>query len=161
MNETFQEIIGQMRALGQSMEELVLSVPEKHLSVRPDSDAWSIHEIVFHTRNVVMLAYGLRIRRLVYEVNPLFPDYDEDNELLKELSDQQPTKEIARMIRTEHDLIADLLSLLPVNAWQRAGTHRTSGSLTIQFLAQRIVAHAQEHHDQIKETVQILSQNKG
>jgi hypothetical protein len=95
---------------------------------------------------------------LVYESDPLFPDYDEDNELLRALSDQQPVKEIAAMIHAEHDLVADLLSLLPVDAWQRAGRHRTSGSLTIQFLAQRIVAHAQEHHDQIQETVQILSQ---
>ena len=63
------------------------------------------------------------------------------------------------MIRIEHDQIADLLSLLPDAAWQRAGTHRMSGNLAIQFLAERIVAHAQEHHDQIRETVKILQNN--
>ncbi len=157
MNESHQAIIEQIRALGQSMEELVISIPEKHLSARPDSDAWSIQEIVSHTRDVVMLAYGLRIRRLLYEPKPLFPDYDEDNELLRALSDEQPVKEGVRMIRAEHDLIADLLSLLTDSAWQRVGTHRTRGSLSIKFLAQRIVAHAQEHHQQIEKTAQILA----
>ena len=88
MNEAHQAIIEQIGTLGQSMEELVLSIPEKHLSERPDNDAWSIKEIVSHIRNVVMLAYGLRIRRLFLESDPVFPDYDEDNELLRQLSDQ-------------------------------------------------------------------------
>lgn len=157
MNETHQAIIEQLRTLGQSLEELVWSIPEKHLSERPENDAWSIKEIISHTRNVAMLAYGLRIRRLAYEVDPLFADYDEDSPLLRELSDEQPAKESVRMIHAEHDLIADLLSLLPEGAWQRAGRHKTRGSLTIEFLAQRIVAHAQEHYQQIEKTAQILA----
>ena len=154
MNETHQAIVEEIRASGQSIEELVISIPENQLSIRPDNDDWSIQEIVSHTRNVAMLAYGLRIRRLFIESDPLFADYDEDNELLRELIDRDPVKESARMIREEHDQIADLLSLLPDAAWQRAGTHRTSGRLTVQFLAQRIIAHAQEHHQQIEITAQ-------
>lgn len=47
MNATHQAIIKQIRALGQSIEELVVSIPVNQLSKKPDNDSWSIQDIVY------------------------------------------------------------------------------------------------------------------
>lgn len=157
MKESHKKIIEEVRAAGRSIEQVLVAVPDEQLDTQPEKNAWSITEIAFHVRNVATLAYGLRIRRLIYEWDPLFPDYDEESELVRELSKQQPVEITAAMIRSEHELIADLLELLPDEAWRRSGRHPQSGELSIEVLAQRLIEHAQEHYQQIQTAIQELS----
>jgi len=49
------------------------------------------------------------------------------------------------------------LSMLSEEAWTRSGRHPQSGQLSIDFLAMRLAAHAEEHIEQIRDTVRILS----
>ena len=108
-------------------------------------------------RNVVMLAYGLRIRRLFVETEPQFADYEEERHLRSVDWRPLPAGESLDMILAEHRQLAALLSTLPDEAWNRVGYHPESGALTIEFLAQRIIEHANEHQQQIAETLHVLS----
>lgn len=135
----------------------VESAPAELLDRGPAEGEWSVTEILAHVRNVVMLAYGQRIRRLFVETEPQFADYDERRYLRSANWRPLPAGESLDMILAEHRQIAALLNTLPEEAWSRAGYHPESGALTIEYLAQRIAEHAEEHQRQIAETLRMLS----
>ena len=141
----------------EALRRTVEMAPADLLDRRPAEGEWSVSEILAHVRNVVMLAYGQRIRRLFVESEPQFVDYDEGRYLRS--ADWRPlqARESLDMILAEHRQIAALLGTLPGEAWSRAGYHPESGALTIEYLAQRIAEHAEEHQRQIAETLRLLS----
>jgi DinB superfamily len=123
--------------------------PAAKQTVAPKPGDWSVKQILLHTRDVVMLAYGLRIRRLLFETDPVFASYEEDAYRALNPGDAESVEGIVQMIAEEHDLIARLLSTLPAAAWERSGRHPESGSHTIAFFATRTAEHAEEHAAQI------------
>lgn len=157
MNEEHEMTINQIRESAEAIRRMVGSAPAEFLEDRPAPGEWSVSEILAHVRNVAMLAYGMRIRRLFVETEPQFPDYDEEKHLRSADWRPLPVEENLDMILAEHYQLAALLSTLPDEAWSRAGYHPEAGALTIEFLAQRLVEHATEHQDQIAETLRALS----
>ncbi|MGD2048335.1 MAG: DinB family protein [Chloroflexota bacterium] len=157
MNGKHGTIIDNILESAEAIRRTVESAPTELLDRRPAEGEWSVTEILSHVRNVVMLAYGQRIRRLFVETEPQFPDYDEGRYLRS--ADWRPLQagESLDMILAEHRQIAALLSTLPDEAWSRAGYHPESGALTIEYLARRIAEHAEEHQRQIAETLRLLS----
>ena len=141
----------------EAIRRTVESAPADLLTRKPAEGEWSVAEILAHVRNVVTLAYGLRIRRLFVETEPQFADYDEERHLRSADWRPLPAGENLDMILTEHRQLAALLSTLPDEAWSQAGYHSESGALTIEYLARRIVEHADEHQRQIVETLRVLS----
>ena len=71
----------------------------------------------------------------MHEANPVFPVYDEENELLRELGKRRSLGQTVAMLRTRHDLVADRLELLPEDGWRCFRNHSDSGVLTIEFSA--------------------------
>lgn len=157
MDQNQQEIIGRIRKSAQDLTDVIEPIPDSMINKQPDEKEWSIFETANHVRNVAMFAYGLRIRRLVYEVDPLFANYDEDSDRMTDMKRSQPVNEVTSMITSEHRAISQILSLLSEEAWERSGRHRESGSLSIGFLASRLADHAEEHIQQIRDTYNALS----
>lgn len=141
----------------EAIRRTVEPAPAELLARRPAEGEWSVAEILAHVRNVVTLAYGLRIRRLFVETEPQFADYDEERHLRSAGWRPLPAGESLAMILAEHRQLAALLNTLPGDEWSRAGYHPESGALTIEFLARRIVEHADEHQRQLAETLRVLS----
>ena len=157
MAHSQQETIERIMKSAQDLSEVVDSIPKSMINSKPADKEWSIFEIAVHVRNVAMFVYGLRIRRLITENDPLFANYDEESDRLNDMKKSQPVEDVVEMNAAEHRAIGKILSLLSEEAWERSGRHRQSGQLSIDFLAMRLAAHAEEHIEQMKDTHRTLS----
>jgi uncharacterized damage-inducible protein DinB len=157
MNQKHEKMIADIVKSAETIQRTVEEAPAELLERRPTEGEWSVAEILSHVRNVAALAYGLRIRRLFVESEPQFPDYDGERYLRSADWQLLPAGENLEMILAEHRQLAALLGTLPDEAWNRVGYHPESGAMTIEFLARRIVEHADEHQGQIAETLRVLS----
>lgn len=156
MNAEHKDLVNRIRAAAETLQGAVGAVPEDRYARRPDPDEWSIQEILFHVRNVVCLAYGLRIRRLFSEDEPQFADYDEGKARTMSFLQMEPVPELVQMIAAEHEQLARLLSNLPPQGWERVGYHARAGAMSVAFLARRTAEHAEEHTRQIQSTAAAL-----
>ena len=149
MTAEHQQLIQRIGASAEAIERAVAAIPSNRQTVAPKPGEWPVKQVLLHTRDVSMLAYGLRIRRLLFETDPVFASYDEDAYRVLNPGDADSVADIMRMIVEEHDLIARMLSALPDDAWERSGHHPETGVRTIEFFARRTAEHAEEHAAQI------------
>jgi hypothetical protein len=157
MNPEHKEILEDILASAETLRRTVEAIPAALLDRRPQSEEWSVIEILVHVRNVVMLVYGMRIRQLLFQDEPTFANYDEERHLLTASRQQMPVAEILDMIETDHQQTVRLLSTLAEQEWQRQGHHPEFGTMSIEFLAQRFARHATEHTQQIADTFKALT----
>jgi hypothetical protein len=144
-------ILTQIRSSPAILEAAVAAVPPGRHDRPPGAGEWSVRETLIHVRNVLLMVYGLRIRRLLYEREPVFADYDEAAFRREDLARREPIEDLVRMITTEHEQIARLLDGLPADRWQRAGRHPELGPMSIESLAGQVGPHTEEHAGQIRD----------
>lgn len=156
MQSEHQDVISRIHASAQALKQVVEAVPAGAYDQPPLDGEWSVRETLIHVRNVVVMVYGVRIRRLCYETNPIFADYDEAKYRKASLERPEPVDDILQMIVAEHEQIARLLSSLPDEAWQRLGRHPEFGPMSIDSLARRVADHAEEHAVQVGSTADKL-----
>jgi hypothetical protein len=152
----YRAIVAHIRAAPAALAEAMAAVPPGQHDRPPRAGEWSVRETLIHLRNVIVMVYGLRIRRLLYEREPVFGDYDEAGFRREDLARHEPLEDLVRMITAEHEQIASLLEGLPDERWQRAGRHPELGPVSIASLAGRVGAHTEEHARQILDTVRAL-----
>ena len=148
-----------IQRLGSSAAALVVAVstvPPGKEALPPAASEWSVQETLIHARNVVVLVLGLRIRRLVYERDPVFADYDDGPVRQARLQQSEPLGDVLGMIVAEHEQIARLLRWLPDEHWRREGRHPERGPMSIELLARWAVEHAEDHAAQIATTARVL-----
>lgn len=143
------ELIARIRASARAVEQAVSMVASDKLDFSPAPGEWTVRQVLLHTRDVVSVAYGLRIRRCLVETDPQFASYEEEDYRRVNPGATETAEDILRTLVAEHDVIASLLSNLPDEAWQRTGRNPDGAVRTIEFFAGRIAAHAEEHANQI------------
>lgn len=151
-----EEIIRRLRTSAAALTAAVRTVPTGKELQPPAPGEWSVQEALVHVRNVALLALGLRIRRLLYEEDPLFADYDDTPARQANLRQPEPLHAVLDMIVWEHEQIARLLEGLPDEDWERQGRHPERGSMSIEFLARWAVDHAEDHAAQIAKTARLV-----
>jgi hypothetical protein len=156
MTQDHQAILARMRTAATLLAQAVAGAPSEAHDRPPRPGEWSIRETLIHLRNVVVLVHGLRIRRLLYERDPVFADYDEEASRREDLARREPVGELVRTITAEHEQLARLLQYLPAERWARTGRHPELGAMSIEFLARRVGEHTEEHAGQIAETARAL-----
>jgi hypothetical protein len=139
------ELISRIRASARAVEQAVAMTPSDKMNHAPDPGEWTIRQVLLHTRDVAMMAYGLRIRRCLIEDNPQFASYEEEAYRQVNPSGTDTPETIVQSLLGEHDIAANLLSSLPDEAWQRSGRNADGNVRNIEFFANRLVAHAEEH----------------
>ena len=149
MTSAHHETLDRIRASTGVVRRAVESVPRDRFGRPPMPGEWSALETLTHLRDVIVHVYGLRIRRLLYEDNPLFADFDEEGYRRASLERGETAEYLMDTIAGEHDQLARLLEGLPDGMWARQGRHPTFGEMSIEFLARRIGEHAAEHAAQI------------
>ena len=125
------------------------AVPAGREREGPGDGEWSPRETLIHLVAAVVLAQGLRIRRLLYERDPMFADFDELAYRQAALAHDEPFRDLVAAVVTEHDQIVRLLAGLPDAEWARQGRHPTYGALSVERLARQVAEHAEEHAAQI------------
>ena len=149
MNAEQQDIVNRIRAAGQAIVQAVSAVPADKQDTAPRAGEWSVRQVLLHTRDVALFAYGLRLRRLIAETAPVFQTYDEDEFRKTHPDAGESASDLARMIAAEHEQTALLLAHLPAADWQKAGSHPEYGTRTLEFFARRLAEHGEEHAAQI------------
>lgn len=153
-------LVERIRASATAVAAAVRAVPPGRALETPLPGEWSIQETLVHLRNVVVLVQGLRIRRLLYERDPVFADYDDGPVRRECLRDPEPPGEVLEAILAEHAQIARLLARLPDADWQRSGRHPERGAMSIESLARWTAEHAEDHAGQITKTAAALSRGR-
>jgi DinB family protein len=142
-------LLDRIRATTTVVREAVEVARRGRFTEPPHPGEWSALETLTHLRDVVVHVYGLRLRRLLYEEAPVFADFDEEGYRRASLARGESAEQLLDSIVGEHEQLARLLETLPDEAWGRAGRHPSLGTMSIEFLAQRVGEHAEEHAAQI------------
>lgn len=156
MSADHRAIVAHMRAAPAALREAMAAVPPGQQDRPPRAGEWSVRETLIHLRNVIVMVYGLRLRRLLYEREPVFGDYDEEAFRREDLARHESLEDLVRMITAEHEQIVRLLDGLPAERWSREGRHPELGAMSIESLARQVGAHTEEHARQILDTVRAL-----
>ena len=142
-------ILERMRSSAGVVRRAVEGASAGRLDRAPAPGEWSALETLTHLRDVIVHVYGLRIRRLLYEDNPVFTDFDEEGWRAASLARGEPAQGLLDTIVGEHEQLARILQVLPDGDWAREGRHPSFGVMSIEFLARRVGEHAEEHAAQI------------
>jgi DinB superfamily len=161
MTPDHEQLIARLKSSTAALSAAVQQVPRRRESEPPGPGEWSVQETLVHVRNVAVLVLGLRIRRLLYERDPIFADYDDGPVRQHNLQQPEPLGEVLDMVTDEHEQIARLLKTLPDSEWQQAGRHPERGPMSVEFLTRWAVEHAEEHADQIVKTARLLRGRHG
>lgn len=157
MTAQHREIIDCIRSSAEAIRRAVATVPPGRHAESPRAGEWSALETLAHLRNVLVMVHGLRIRRLAYETDPVFADYDEPAYRRTTLGQGESASDLLEMAVLEHEQLARLLATLPDGDWQRTGRHPELGAMSIEFLARRVAEHGEEHAAQIAESARLLA----
>jgi hypothetical protein len=156
MNPDHRAILERIRSVPAALREALATVRPGAHDRPPRPGEWSVRETLVHLRNSVLMVHGVRIRRLLYETDPVFADYDDATFRREDMQRQEPLDDLVGMIVREHEQIVGLLEGLPDDRWARQGRHPALGPMSVEFLARRVAEHAQEHSQQIAETARAL-----
>jgi hypothetical protein len=142
-------ILDRMRTSAGIVRRAVEAVHPDQFTQPPQEGEWSALETLTHLRDIVVHDYGLRIRRLLYEDDPIFGDFDEESYRRASLVRGESTDDLLEMIIAEHEQLARLLQTLTDIEWSRQGRHPWLGVMSIESLARRVGEHDEEHAAQI------------
>ena len=142
-------LIDRIRSSAQVIRRAVEQAPRGRFDVPPKAGEWSALEALTHVRDVIVHVYGLRLRRLFYEHEPVFADFDEEAYRPASLARGESVEDLLDTILGEHEQLARLLEAVPDAEWAREGRHPQFGIMSIEFLARRVGEHAEEHAAQI------------
>lgn len=142
-------LVERIRSSALVVRRAVEAAPRGRFDVAPRAGEWSALETLTHLRDVVVHVYALRLRRLFYEHEPLFADFDEEGYRPAGLARGESIEYLLDTIVSEHEQLARLLEAVPDAEWSREGRHPHFGVMSIEFLARRVGEHAEEHAAQI------------
>jgi DinB family protein len=130
------------------LKEAIAAIPEEARKWRPAPGKWTAHEIVCHCADSETVA-AMRIRFVLLEPDPLVVAYDQDQwtrELRYEDTPLDPALSVVESVRTH---TANMLRLLPPEAWNRTARHSESGSYGAETWLSIYAEHVHKHAAQI------------
>jgi len=110
---------------------------------------WSAGDVVAHIADNEMV-YGVRIRMVLTDENPMLVGYDEQAWSSRlQMADLSTAGAIERF-RVVRDSNIRLLESLEVAEWSRRGKHVDKGELTMGDIVELLVGHDRTHLDRIR-----------
>jgi hypothetical protein len=143
-------------SLMQKLEEAATSFRGEVLAVKDpyapvENDAWNVHQIAVHTRDVDKLVYGLRARRTAMEDNPEFQNFDGEAYMAEHYDSKESLGELLNGFVENVEALIELLRALPIEGWSRVSSHSMLGKgLTLQSWVEKDLAHIEEHLETVK-----------
>lgn len=111
---------------------------------RPDERTWSPLEYGCHVRDVLRL-YDERLRLMLDEDDPLYPNWDQDATALQDRYGEQGPARVAEEIMAAGDVLAERFAGLSAAQWERPGRRSDGARFTVASFA-RYLVHDLEHH---------------
>jgi uncharacterized damage-inducible protein DinB len=148
-----EEIISALGAFPDDLGRAISGVSDPEALYRPASDGgWGVVEILPHLRDWEEI-YFERITKLIEEDRPYLPGYDDTLWSIERDYRGQDPQETFESFRTLRERTVELLRSLPASAWTRSGEHGFFGEITLQWLANHMVDHDQEHLQQVRDAL--------
>jgi hypothetical protein len=121
--------------------------------IRPASDGgWGVVEILPHLADWEEI-YIERIRKTAQEDRPYLPGFDDSLwSIERDYRGQNPRASFARLSELRAGTV-EFLKALPAESWTRTGEHGYYGEVTLQWLADHICDHDQEHLQQARDAL--------
>ncbi len=142
-----------LQTLQQNYNELskqLEGISNEAAALRPAEDEWSIKETLGHLSVCEEYAHA-RLVRMGYESNPYLSAFN-DHQLIEIRNYRSiPIQEILNVFLAFGRENFELLKNLTEEQWLRTGRHEERGTITINYIAEKMLAeHHQEHLKQIQ-----------
>lgn len=111
---------------------------------RPADDVWSALEYGCHVRDVFRL-YDQRLRLMLEQDDPQFPNWDQDATALADRYDEQDPAAVADELVAASAVLAADLERVDEGDWERTGNRSDGARFTIESFA-RYLIHDPVHH---------------
>jgi len=157
--DTLGDLLERFRASAHLVEQALDGMVESEIDFHPSPDAWSVRQLLAHLADSEVVA-GWRFRRLIADHEPRLEAFDEKRWAAHLGYDRRDTAEnlasFLRLRAENHGLLRDV----PVQAFDRAGTHAERGRVTLRDMVMINVTHAERHADQIRRVRESFRQSK-
>jgi len=123
-----------------------------------EEGGWNAHQVIVHMRDVNAQVYPPRLYRILDEENPTFENFDGEARMAAHYGSAvgyhydpyEPLEAILAEFACQCAEVSDRLRSLPTEAWNRPGTHPSYGTHPLQWWAERMLAHIEEHLTQMR-----------
>jgi hypothetical protein len=122
----------------------LLEANDASLRVRPRANCWSTLEYAAHVRDVFRL-YQRRLRLMLGDDDPLFPNWDQDETAIAERYDRQDPAIVAGELVVAATALAASFDAVSGDDWQRPGRRSDGARFTVESFA-RYLIHDPVHH---------------
>jgi rRNA maturation protein Nop10 len=114
------------------------------VTARPDPATWSPLEYGCHVRDVFRVFDG-RLQLMLSEVDPLFPNWDQDKTAVEDRYGEQDPEAVAAELAEAGAVIADRFAAVDGEQWARTGVRDDGSRFTVTTFA-RYFVHDVIHH---------------
>jgi hypothetical protein len=136
-------LIANLKSLPNEIEHLVKDLSPDDMRWRPIPNKWTIGEIICHLRDVERDAFQIRLRRSLFESEPVFELFDQNAACVNgNYIEQDHRKALAEFRELREETVSALTSV-PLEFWERTGTHPERGTKTVE----EQVTHQVKNHD--------------
>jgi DinB superfamily len=111
---------------------------------RPRPDRWAPLEYACHVRDVFVL-YGERLRLMLDEDEPLYPNWDQDTTAVRDRYADQDIGTVAAQLAEAASSLAAAFESVKECEWQRTGRRSDGASFTVDSFS-RYMVHDPVHH---------------
>lgn len=142
--QSLPDLVAQYAAGADLPAQGVAGLTTAELNAHPVPGTWSIQQIVLHLMDSDLIASD-RMKRIIAEDNPLIAAYNETLFSQRLFYEQMNVAQAVEVFRLNRMLTAELLRRLPLDAFERSGTHTERGRLTLRSLVETYVGHVHHH----------------
>lgn len=148
-----EEIISALDAFPDELARTIASDDDPEALMRPASDGgWGVVEILPHLRDWEEIYHG-RMATVLAEDHPYLPGFDDALwSIERDYRGQDPGQTFDEF-RALRERTVELLRSVPAEAWMRGGEHGYYGAISLQWLADHVVDHDQEHLQQARDAL--------
>jgi hypothetical protein len=137
------ETIGGMVRANAAEWQVVLTGPGD-ARLRPSVGKWSPLEYGCHVRDVLRL-YDYRLRLMLTQEGPEYPNWDQDATALTDHYDQQTPVVVADELAKAAEKVAARFESLSAEQWERTGSRSDGANFTVESFG-RYFVHDPVHH---------------
>ena len=149
-------LVANLKSLPNELDHLLGSLSDDELRWRPIPGKWSIGEIVTHLRDAEREVFQIRLRRALYEDNPVFELWDQDAACRDRRYNELDHRQAALEFREARDETVAAIEAVPLEFWDRVGVHPDRGPSTVEEMVSRQARnHDVTHLIQIKDIIRI------